>query len=206
MSRLTQLFVTNVYQAPLGGPRARAFNEELLASCLAIARDDGAGRAWAKANAYKGYTSYASLNDLAWRDPTIADLVERLGPHVTEFAKALDFDLGGRPLELDSLWINVLEPGGTHTAHIHPNAAVSGTYYVALPEGARGLRIEDPRHAMMMAAPPKRARAKVENRPWLEFAPKPGDVLLWESFLRHDVPRSDAKEPRVSVSFNYRWG
>jgi hypothetical protein len=30
-------------------------------------------------------------------------------------------------------------------------------------------------------------------------------VLLWESFVRHEVPMNGAKKPRVSVSFNYRW-
>ncbi len=35
--------------------------------------------------------------------------------------------------------------------------------------------------------------------------PAPGTVLLWESWLRHEVPAGGAKGKRVSVSFNYRW-
>jgi uncharacterized protein (TIGR02466 family) len=33
-----------------------------------------------------------------------------------------------------------------------------------------------------------------------------GEVLLWESRLRHEVPMNLAEEERVSVSFNYEWG
>jgi uncharacterized protein (TIGR02466 family) len=205
MPTVNRLFASPVYQAALGGPRRRAFNAELKAACLAIAADDRAGQVWSKANAYKGYTSYASLNDLAWRDPVVAELCVRLQQHAEAYARLLEFDLGDRALELDSLWINILEPGGVHAAHIHPNAAISGTYYVALPDGASGLTFEDPRHALMMSAPPKKTRAARANRTRVTFNPKPGDVVLWESFLRHEVERSDARSPRISISFNYAW-
>ena len=36
-------------------------------------------------------------------------------------------------------------------------------------------------------------------------APKVGDVLLWESWLRHEVPPNMSEEERISVSFNYKW-
>jgi uncharacterized protein (TIGR02466 family) len=32
-----------------------------------------------------------------------------------------------------------------------------------------------------------------------------GDVLLWESWLRHEVPMNMSEEERISVSFNYGW-
>ena len=37
-----------------------------------------------------------------------------------------------------------------------------------------------------------------------EFAPQPGSVLLWESWLRHEVPVGTSKAERISISFNYR--
>jgi len=30
-----------------------------------------------------------------------------------------------------------------------------------------------------------------------------GTVLIWESWLRHEVPANAAKAERISVSFNY---
>jgi uncharacterized protein (TIGR02466 family) len=118
----------------------------------------------------------------------------------------VDFDLGVRALSLDSLWINIVEPGGVHTGHIHPHSVISGAYYVEMPEGAGGLKLEDPRLAMMMAAPPRRARAAPEQRPFHYARPRAGDFLLWESWLRHETERNDSKSDRLSVSFNYKWG
>lgn len=196
-------FVTRIYSARLAAPRLLA---DLGRSCHTIAREDGAGRAWSKAHGYLGYTSYASLDDLPWRFPPFAALQQRLDTHATKFARELELDLGGRPLELDSLWINVLEPKGAHSGHIHPHAVLSGTVYIDVPDGAGAIRFEDPRLALMMAAPPRRPRASPAQRPFQVIAPKPGTVLMWESWLRHEVLINQASRPRVSVSFNYRWG
>jgi len=128
-----------------------------------------------------------------------------LDAHVVEFAEALYFDLGDRPLEMDNLWINILPEGGIHTAHIHPHSVISGTTYVAMPKGTSAIKFEDPRLAMMMAAPPRRLDAPEELQPFVYVKPEVGDVLLWESWLRHEVPMNMAEEDRISVSFNYRW-
>ena len=202
MTRVDHVFSTPLYRAKLGGPRPKAFLDDLRISCRSIAQDDTAGQNWSDQAGYKGYTSYASLDDLPVRDPTFADLCERLKPHLVEFAGAVDFDMRGLRPEVDSIWINVLEPGGTHTGHIHTNSVISGTLYVDVPDGASAIRFEDPRLAMMMAAPPRKARAEAHNRPFIYVQPTPGTVLLWESWLRHEVPVNMAAEDRISISFN----
>lgn len=200
---IASLFVTKLYRTAL--TEADTLNPILVAACKALARDDAAGRAWSKANAYPGYTSYASLNDLPTRDPAFADLKRALDPHAAAFAKALHFDLGRRKLKLDAIWVNVLEPGGAHSGHIHPLSVLSGTYYVDVPAGASVLKLEDPRLPQMMAAPPRGEDAPEDLRAFVSVAPKAGDLLLWESFVRHEVLPNGAKKARVSVSFNYAW-
>jgi len=204
MARITHLFTSLIYRAELAA-RVSSLVGDVRAAALAIAAEDRAGQAWSRAQGYRGYTSYASLNDLPRRSPEMADLARHLDGHVRRFAGELDLDLGRRRLQLDSLWINILEPGGHHAAHIHPNAVVSGTFYVDVPRGASAIRFEDPRLALMMAAPPRKASARRRNRTFVEVAPKPGTLLLWESWLRHEVLENRARRARVSVSFNFRW-
>ncbi len=202
MARVEQIFATSIYSAPLGGPRVKALIDELRTACRLIAQEDIAGQRWSADAGYKGYTSYASLDDLPMRNPSFAELAERLKPHLVEFAAAVDFEMRSLTPEVDSIWINVLENGGTHTGHIHTNSVISGTVYVDVPDGASAIRFEDPRLAMMMAAPPRKARAAAHNRNFAYFKPTPGTVLLWESWLRHEVPTNSATEDRISVSFN----
>lgn len=195
------LFVTKLYRAELDG----VDNAALLKSCRAIAAGDRAGQRWSKENNYPGYTSYASLDDLPKRDPSMSALKQLLDRHAMAFARELHLDLSGRKVRLDSIWVNVLDPGGVHTSHIHPQSVLSGTYYVDVPPGASALKLEDPRHAMMMAAPGRLADAPEAERSFVYVTPKTGDVLMWESFIRHEVPMNTAKKPRISVSFNYAW-
>ena len=205
MSDIKSLFATRLYHAALNEHSPTVDTDELAASCLAISEDDEAGQDWCEKNDFPGYTSYASLTDLDWRFPIFKDLVTALDSHVAEFAKDLDFDLDRKTIMLDSLWINILPYGGIHTAHIHPHSIISGTTYVAMPEGTSAIKFEDPRLAMMMAAPPRKKAARDELRSFFYAQPKVGEILLWESWLRHEVPMNMAEDDRISVSFNYSW-
>lgn len=205
MSKIVSLFVTRLYRAALSEFGTAPDAAELNTACLSIAQDDEAGQVWCEENNFPGYTSYASLDDLSWRFPSFKDVVKLLDKHVAAFAKDLQFNLDGKKIKLDSIWINILPEGGIHTSHLHPHSVISGTTYVAVPKGASAIKFEDPRHGMMMASPTRKANAREEMRSFIYIEPKVGDVLLWESWLRHEVPMNMAEEERISISFNYGW-
>ena len=203
---LRPLFVTHLYEGSLAADKGfETFNAQLEDACRAIAAEDRAGRAWAREQGYSGYTSYASLDDLPQRDSLFADLKRKLDKHAAVFAKDLMLDLNGGRLVMDSLWINILKPGGAHSGHIHPHSVLSGTVYVAVPPGASSLKLEDPRLPMMMAAPTRQVDAPEDRQTFVYVQPQPGTVLMWESWLRHEVPANAAKQERISISFNYAW-
>lgn len=195
MSR--KLFATCLYEADLGNDQLLA---ELSHSIRSLAEDDAAGKRWSRDKGYRGYTSYASLNDLPKRDPAFADLAKQLTRHAAGFAKELGWDVKPR---LDSLWVNLLKPGGHHSAHIHPHSILSGTFYVEVPKGSGPIRFEDPRLPMMMAAPVRRDDAPEELRPFVSIEPRSGLLLMWESWLRHEVLPGTARAERLSISFNF---
>jgi uncharacterized protein (TIGR02466 family) len=58
---------------------------------------------------------------------------------------------------------------------------------------------------MMMMSPLRRKDAPEQLRQFVYVQPIVGDVLLWESWLRHEVPMNMSEEERISVSFNYGW-
>ena len=186
------LFVTRLYEADLGD---NALLADLAHSIRTLAQDDEAGRRWSKEHRYAGYTSYASLNDLPKRDPDFADLAKILTRHAAGFANECTFDLGRKP-KLDSLWVNLLKSGGHHSGHIHPHSIISGTLYVEAPKGSGSIRFEDPRLPMMMAAPPR-------PDSFVTVEPRPGLLLMWESWLRHEVLPGAGKGERLSISFNF---
>lgn len=185
-----ELFVTRLYETELGD---HALLAALAHSIRTLAQNDEAGRRWSKEHRYAGYTSYASLNDLPRRDPAFADLAKVLTKNARTFAKELGWDV--KPT-LDSLWVNLLKNGGHHSGHIHPHSVLSGTFYVEVPPGSGAIRFEDPRLPLMMAAP---------TRPdtFVTVEPRPGCLLLWESWLRHEVLPGTGHGERLSISFNF---
>ena len=65
--------------------------------------------------------------------------------------------------------------------------------------------MEDPRLDRFMAAPPRRADARIENKPWVVIPAEAGKVVLFESWLRHEVAPNPVRTERISISFNYNW-
>ena len=192
------LFATRLYEAELDAPELLT---ELAHSIRVLAKDDEAGRCWSREHLYPGYTSYASLNDLPKRDPAVADLAKLLGRHASAFAKECAFDLARKP-KLDSLWVNLLKSSGHHSGHIHPHSIISGTLYVEVPTGSGAIRFEDPRLPLMMAAPPRRKDGPEELRSFVTVQPRAGMLLMWESWLRHEVLAGTGRGERLSISFN----
>ena len=205
MKEIKTVFATPLYHAHLT-TQGDVDLGDIERSCWSIAHDDEAGQNWCKENGYPGYTSYASLTDLSWRFSVFSELEKLLDQHVALFIKELDWDLEEKAVTLEDIWINILPEGGTHSGHIHPHSVISGTTYISMPEGASTIRFEDPRLAQMMAAPPRSKNARCYLRPFIYIAPRVGDVILWESWLRHEVPTNMSINERISVSFNYRWG
>ena len=205
MTDIKSLFMTPLYRAALSD-HGKVDATELKQSCFVVAQDDEAGQDWCEDNGFPGYTSYASLSDLPWRFPIFTDVVKALDAHVAAFARDLHFDLGDKTLKLEDIWINILPEGGIHTGHIHPHSVISGTTYVSMPSDTSAIKFEDPRLPMMMASPGRDKDAPEGLRQFVYVKPEVGDVLLWESWLRHEVPMNNAEDERVSVSFNYSWG
>jgi uncharacterized protein (TIGR02466 family) len=199
------LFPTLVYREALGGRDLTRFDRDLADECRSLAASDTAGRRWSARHYLGGYTSYGSLDRLHLVSSLFARLRKRIDPHVKAFAGALHYDLAGRVLAMTDCWANVMPAGAVHSLHLHPTSFISGTYYVEVPKGAGALKVEDPRLSQHMAAPPRRGDAPESFRPFVNVPAKAGDLVLFESWLRHEVPPARFSGERISISFNYGW-
>ncbi len=197
------LFPTLIYSARVHPTDWRALNDKLRRECRQLRSDDTAGRRWSTKNYPGGYTSYDSASRMHRASPTFAALERRIDRHVRTFARALEFDLQGRTLEMTDCWVNIMPRNVSHGLHLHPLSTISGTYYVSTPRGSAGLKLEDPRLERFMASPPRRAHSR--RRPWVVVPAEAGKVVLFESWLRHEVPANLAGGERISISFNYSW-
>jgi len=203
--RTRALFPTLVYAAALEPRGTTAFNARLLREIRQLRLDDAAGRRWSAQNYPGGYTSYGSASRMHQVSPTFAALDRKLARHIRAFSRALGLDLTGRKLSMTDCWVNVMPRGVVHGLQLHPLSTISGTYYVRTPAGSPGIKFEETRLDRMMAAPPRRAKGRRDHSPWVVLPATAGRVVLFESWLRHEVPPNPVRSERVSVSFNFSW-
>lgn len=180
-------------------PRHRGVNERLRRAILAREKTSPGV---SKSNV----GGWHSNNDfLKWDAPDIAKL--RLW-----FAQAVksinDFSIGPEhasgEMEI-SAWANVCRSGDYHQPHFHPASDWSGVYYVTTgtdgSESRVSGRIEmlDPRTGVGLLDTPGRPFTGT-----LQFAPAPGLMLVFPSWLMHHVRPHEGAMERICVAFNAR--
>eukprot|EP00730_Choanoeca_flexa_P014332 TRINITY_DN6230_c0_g1_i1.p1 TRINITY_DN6230_c0_g1~~TRINITY_DN6230_c0_g1_i1.p1 ORF type:complete len:283 (+),score=35.94 TRINITY_DN6230_c0_g1_i1:35-883(+) len=87
-------------------------------------------------------------------------------------------------------WATVHEDCTSHLLHTHPNHQVSGVVYIAMPEDAGPIQFYDPRGPR----PPFDGVVTIQ--------PAAGDVVLFPSWLAHQVMPTPGSHRRISIAFN----
>lgn len=198
------LFPTSIYENTLFSDW-RPLNKDLKAECLKFVEIDDEGHEWSEKNYIGGYTSYGSIANLHEVSSTFEELRKRLDKHRSQFVKHLEMDIDPRELQMTRCWLNVMPVQVMHSFHLHPLSVLSGTYYVQTPKNCAAIKFEDPRVASFMASPPRKPNAKLANQMYPQIQPQEGNLILFESWLKHEVPPNNSKQERISISFNYDW-
>ena len=204
---MIKAFTTQIYKSSLASKKQELIrlSSKLTDDVDNLLATDQTGHKWSQKNYIDGYTSYGSIDKLHLILPNFTNLEKKISQHVAQYIKALDYDITVKDLCMTHCWVNVMPVGAQHTSHIHPLSVISGTYYLQIPQGASAIKFEDPRLGFFMNTPSVHARAKIENKRFISVTPEEGDLILFESWIRHEVPRNLTEEPRVSISFNYGW-
>mmetsp|Transcript_39308 Transcript_39308/g.77337 ORF Transcript_39308/g.77337 Transcript_39308/m.77337 type:complete len:719 (+) Transcript_39308:8-2164(+) len=87
-------------------------------------------------------------------------------------------------------WATVHSLGMKHARHQHNAAAISGTYYVKLPENPSPISFFDTRGP----SPP------FAN--FFHVKPQVGDIVVFPGWLPHEVAPTTGTDPRISIAFN----
>jgi uncharacterized protein (TIGR02466 family) len=198
-------FPTFIYYESLQTRGVERFTRELLKECYQIRDFDEKGRSWSEKSYPGGYTSYGSMAQLHKFSSTFGELEKKLNGHVKAFARHLDMDLRKRRIAMTDCWVNIMPRQVVHSLHLHPLSFISGTFYVSTPANCAKIKFEDPRLSKFMAAPPKLPKVRPENQQFISYPAEAGKVILFESWLRHEVSANQSESDRVSISFNYNW-
>lgn len=158
------------------------------------------------AAAGQGNKSSPNLSHTAMLKPGDSPLlVEAAGLITPELAGFGELLFGERlGWSLKEMWVNVLDTGGRQVMHNHANSFISGVVYLTPTHpDARTVFMKSPGGVDFAF---KNDHARIANGPynsdkWVSPEPRPGDLVLFPSFLMHAVPPNPGPR-RITMSFN----
>lgn len=206
-----EIAVKGMFATPVAAmevPDAPALNAELERTILAR-RGDSPG---VQASNAGGWHSDREI--LSWGGAPMAALIEVAKGVATQMTA----DRQGRPIRpvwTIQAWANVNGAGDGNICHYHPGSFWSGTYYVADggcstdPSLGGEFEMLDPRGpgpgmyapALKFAGEDCRSAGSAET-----IRPKPGLMLLFPSWLFHQVRPYRGSGLRISIAFNFGVG
>lgn len=114
-------------------------------------------------------------------------------------ACAKDYELSSFNVRV-TYWGIVSPRYAYNTRHVHSGATLSGVVYLSAPAGAGGIIFCDPRPGRVMEIGSSSRSGRYPQK--VKKCPEVGLVLIFPSWLEHEVEMSDCDEPRTILSFN----
>ena len=110
-------------------------------------------------------------------------------------------------------WVNISKPGGYLEKHHHPDCNLAGVLWIKAPQNSGDIVFDSP----MTFNPFLQSAKKREIDSYTDdfkdktniysdyyFPPTEGRILIFPSYLEHQVRENKSNEDRISVSFNIK--
>ena len=122
---------------------------------------------------------------------------------IQEKGKQFLIDLGYDTTDLEftsQIFASNMSVGDSHGVHSHPNSLLSGIFYLDVNENSAPIIFHDPRPFRKFVAMP-RGKETLASYEKIVMLPENGLLLIWESWLEHEVPKNNS-DKRITLVFN----
>lgn len=135
-------------------------------------------------------------------EPCFVETVRLITPQLVEFG-ALLF---GERLKwgIKELWVNILQTGGHQSVHSHANSFISGVIYLTHSHPSANtvfIKSMGGRDFVFNNTNTNATHGPFNADKWIMPAAEPGDMVLFPSYLLHEVPENKGDQ-RISIAFN----
>ncbi len=138
-------------------------------------------------------------DNLNLNDMEIKDLLNEINRKANFYSK----QIGYGDVTIDNIWCNINSYKDYNELHCHPNAKISGVYYVKTPEDCGDIEFHNPAYHTLAQAQLSRKNNHYTSLFWWLPAVE-GVLYLFPSWLMHLVrPNMNKDEDRISFSFNF---
>jgi uncharacterized protein (TIGR02466 family) len=143
----------------------------------------------------------ASVNSYLLDGEELSGLKEDLLRVTRNYFKAVYSPKDDVDVYITQSWVNVTKPKHLHHKHAHTNSFLSGVYYVTTDCNTDVIKF----HKQNVSG----VDLRIEPAEWNEYNSQTwwypvttGDVVIFPSWLEHEVPPTTSSKDRVSIAFN----
>lgn len=105
--------------------------------------------------------------------------------------------------QINNLWININTKLSFNRPHVHPESAVSGVYYVSVPDNSGNIVFNHPSRTQQYHIRDDVIKVPndINSSTW-HVTPNAGLLILFPSWLEHYVEPNNNEDERISIAFN----
>lgn len=189
--------IQKLFPTPIGYIKNKKFTDRVLPIANSIL-DNSDDRFWGYSTTYNNLRIREKLSSYDW----IVDYLMKISH---EFVDKIGFYFE-KEVRFSSLFVSKINQNESHDTHQHPGCLISGVCYLSS-ENCAPLLIQDNNQIRNFNGLQRKTNS-IESRDFVTFNPQPGDIVLFESWVPHKVPRmndvytTDKKVERSTLVFN----
>lgn len=139
---------------------------------------------------------YKNTHGTIINDSKVNFIYDKIVQISNTYIKDQGFD---KPKELElQLFFSEIYADDFHEKHSHPGSFLSGLFYLDVPDDAAPIIFYDPSvHYDYIPFTPD----ELERKTYI-IKPKSGMLLVWNSWIKHEVPKASNIQPRITAVFD----
>ena len=106
-------------------------------------------------------------------------------------------------LQKTNSWVTINKTGGEHHVHHHPNSFISLCYYPKIKSGSLCFKLQDSPLSSKLNFDFDIIELNEYNSKFISFLPKPGDIIIFPSWVYHYSEPNESTEDRIMIGANY---
>ena len=189
-----KLFVSPVFQFKI--ENYETLNKELSEYIYDLKKNDAEGIQRSNVNGWH------SKNFKIEKNNTPYNFVKAIHGHVKEvIVEGFGWKYVPEKVGMSEIWAIINKKGTFNKSHNHPGSYLSAAYYVKAPKNCGNINFYDPNEIKKFNSP------AIENLTELSTSgfsikPEEGNLLIFPSYLYHDVGKNLSDDDRIVISFN----
>ena len=184
--------VLNLFTQPVASFKLKEDLQKLEKFCLNLKDRHPPGLSFSNRGGF--HSDYLNL-----KDKHLQSFIIALTKSYSEYAKLFNFK---NPLNILGLWANINEYKDSNAIHYHPDSLISGVFYVKAKNNSGSIQFYNQDIVNHCIKPSHISKYNELNSSTWGLEPEENTLLLFPSWLKHEVLPNLSALTRISISFN----